>query len=204
MFSLTFAGASVADSLHDAELIKCSFKPDVGVLKSMQATCSAYPEQTFSTRYTQHDSTDHCRTRPLRESSAYRDLEIKLPVKLVTWKHDLVADPDEKAKIILRAVQEDSISEDEAESRYEKNLITDKIAYIGSAQKIFDKLLYDPISEELYDKPVLRPALLVLFADQSSNNFSVYVSANLDAILSEYVSFDDHSWLTMSFGRCSF
>jgi hypothetical protein len=204
MFGFIFSGAAFADTLHDADLLRCSFKPDVGVLKSMQATCSAYPEQTFSTRYDQHDATEHCKTTPLRESSAIRDFRVNISGKYVTWKFDFVADPEEKAQLIQRAIRDDKITEDEAKAQIEENLTTDKIAKLASVQKIFDKLIIDPSTDQLLDEPILQPALLLLFTDRDENNFSVYISATKDAILSEYVRFEDQSWLRMSFGRCDY
>ena len=200
--TLAIATIASAQSLHDANKIICNIGPATSQQKSMSASCSASPESAFSSRYKRQDARDHCSVTPMNEASAYRNFEINVTLKLVTWNFEFIADPITREALIEDSMERNDLTREEAQSRFDENTISRGLGRISSISAVNDKIFHDPITEELIDPPLLEPALLMTMTDTLENKYSAYLSGNGDIILSEYTRFDDQTWVSVKFGRC--
>lgn len=192
---------SFAEELHEASRLACSFAPDFAQNKSMQANCSRVPEKVFSTRYNLHPTSDHCDVDPIAHASAWKDVSVNLKLKYVRWNEEILVDPEQRSQIAERRAKKENLSLDEAKSQIAENLSRPYVSMIQFVHKTFDRNYEDPITGDMYEEPVLSPSLIILFGSDN-DNYSLYVSENSEAIVTQYHMIGDSNWVSMRFGKC--
>jgi hypothetical protein len=171
--------------------------------KSGEASCSYMGEKVFSTANDPFPANEHCKTEPVFGFTDLKNFQIDLPTKKLTWDAQGGLASFAEAEMIDYYMKKEKISREEATKRATtKQPIVHYAFTISHAQRIYDTIYIDEINRTPLNPPKNIPADLITFGEPGSN-YSIYISENSgNAILSEYVSDNDGTWVNLRFGKC--
>jgi hypothetical protein len=172
--------------------------------KSGAATCSYTGENVFAVAKEHAPTNEHCRTAP---NSRYEDLvnfRIDLTTRKVAWDRQSGLSSFALPQMIEYYMRKENLTKEAATAKVAK-LKDVSLHYdfdIIHTDKIADRTNVDELTQSPLKDPIYTPAYLITFRDAHSN-YSIYISEkNSNAVLSEYVSDLDTTWVNLRFGKC--
>jgi len=167
--------------------------------KSNKAACSADPDKVFSTIQYQHDKNDHCDIEPVTHYEDY--INFFVTDRVVSWKQEFGLTETFKPKMKKYYVEHGK-SEEEAE---ESVNVTRSINYSSPVFSHYtgqEEVYINSISQQPYKEPKKQKVHIYTFGN-NRQSFSLYIpEISKKAILIEYSSMEDASWVNMRFGTC--
>lgn len=178
--------------------IKCLFSMEpYPEGKSNQASCGMMPEEIFSTRNYRKKRNQHCKVEGTHSVSEFKNFHIDFERYIVSY--DDVYYLSEHGKKSQKAYYiREGLSEEVAERKVERK---SKTLYEESIDKVFfqnDAEYFDPITKEFLKRPINTRIYNVVFGKH------IFQMKELvpEAIISDFESVGQNSWLSMRFGKC--
>jgi hypothetical protein len=188
---------------HNPKAFECGFVySKVKEGKSGEATCSYTAEKVVSNPSEHFPPNEHCKTEPVFEYKDLTNFQIDLATNRVTWDEEDGLASFEVPGMIEYYMRKQKISKEEAIAKARSKIRLRSECNIYSINKISDRTDTDEISRAPLDRPKYTPAYVITFGD-SYTNYSIYISSKTNsAILSEYASNNESSWVNLRFGKC--
>ena len=191
-------------SQHNVNAFECGFIYDkFQGGKSSAASCSYMGEKVFSTATNPFPASEHCQTENIFNYDDLVNFEIDLMTNRVSWIERIGIATFAVPEMIDYYMRKDHLSREEATKRADTPPHDLPVEYtITNTETVYDTIYQDEITRELLNPPKKVPAYIMLFGDDGSN-YSLYISEKAgNAILSEYVSDNNGSWVNLRFGKC--
>jgi hypothetical protein len=200
-----FGKALAQHAKHDATGFECGFIYDkFKGGKSSKAACSYEGEKVFSVPGgSGFPANEHCKTEPVTGYTDLINFRIDLSKNKVTWEEQYGLAPFYEPEMIEYIMRTEKLSREEATKRVKGPYSATTYDFnIYHTERIYDTIFVDEVTRKHLDPPRYVPAYLITFGEMG-RGYSVYVSGkDSHAILSEYVSDGDATWINLRFGKC--
>jgi hypothetical protein len=167
--------------------------------KSNEASCSMDPDKVYSTARYQHKQNEHCDIDEVINYTDYIDFYVS--EKTVSWKSN--EGVTQRAKSTLKAIfMKRGESPQEAEKIVNAVHVRDYAFPVFSHYIGQQNIYLNSLTQQPYEKPYKERIHIFTFGDYF-HSFSLYVpEISKKAILIEYSSMEDASWVNIRFGTC--
>ena len=186
--------------LQAETILECGFIQEKIVNgKSNEASCSMDPEKVFSTSQYHHKPTAHC---DVDEVYGYTDyINFLVDDKFARWKSQYGLTEKGKLKQKQYYIQKGK-SEEEAERSVNSIHVIKYLFPVFSHFVGHDKIWINSLTQKPYKKPRKQKTHIYTFGDDNQS-FTLYIpEISGKAILIEYSSMEDLSWVNIRFGNC--
>ena len=167
--------------------------------KSNKATCTMNPEITFSSSIYKHNAYDHCQVDKVY---VYEDLtSFNVSKEIITWKkkYGLV---DRAKKRQKKRYLSEGRTEEKANKLVNTTRTTNHVYLVKNYTEGYSDIYENSLTGEFYDPPKKGKTHLYTFGEYG-RTFSLYIpEENGKAILTEYTTIEDASWVSLRFGTC--
>jgi hypothetical protein len=160
-------------------------------------------EKIFSTASNPFPASEHCHTEEIFGYHDFVDFQVFLVAKHISWIERYGLASFAVPEMTDYYMRKDHISREEATKRANNPPHDTYVSYdISYVEKVYDTIYIDEVNRTPLNPPRKTPAYIILFGEDGSN-YSLYISEiSGNAILSEYVSADEGSWVNLRFGKC--
>ena len=167
--------------------------------KSNEASCSMDPDKVFSTSQHEHDKNDHCRIEAVSHYEDY--INFFVTDELVSWKEQFGVTETFKLKMKKYYIEQGK-TEKEAEESINVTRSTNYSFRVSNHYMGQDNIYIDSLTQQPYKPPKKQNIHIYTFGNDIQS-FSLYIpEINKKAILIEYSSTEDSSWVRIRFGTC--